>query len=326
MRAQTAGHVVVVGSANYDRTAYVDTFPLPGETLIAKEVRESIGGKGANQSVAAAALGPRVLFLTALGEDPEGAAIEQHLQGCGIEMLNLAPTTGLRTGTASITVDRWGENNIVVWPGANTAHTTAATAHALDHAAQWAPAGSVVVTQAEIPVHTIAQTAAAAGRLGLRFVLNVAPFVPLPSDVLAVADPLILNLNEAVALLRSTGQDVGAAPPGTPEALCRHLSEFARSIVVTLGEAGAACLVDGHYELCAPPRVEHVVDTTGAGDAFVGTLAAGLARGLGLLAAVRVATHLSALTVSQRGAASSYATWTAEDLTSVFEASAGPQK
>jgi ribokinase len=309
------GHVVVVGSANYDRITYVDTLPAPGETVTARDMRESIGGKGVNQSIAAAALGARVLFLTALGDDPEGATIERQLQERGVELLSLAQSN-LRTGTASVTVDLQGENSIVVWPGANADHTPSATARALDRAAEWATPRTVLVSQAEVPVDTIAQTAAAAGRLGLRFVLNIAPFVVLPADVLAAADPLVLNRTEAVALLRASGQDLDAAV--APEDLCRLISPYARTVVVTLGEYGAACLADGHYELCAPPKVDRVVDATGAGDAFVGAMAAALAQGMGLLAGVRIATHLSALTVSERGAASSYAVWTDQVLESVL--------
>lgn len=216
----THGHVVVVGSANYDRTTYVNDLPTPGETVLAHDMRESIGGKGANQSVAAAALGSRVLFLTALGDDPEGNTLGRQLTDRGVELLALVPDTDLRTGTASITVDRRGENVIVVWAGANAAHTPPATSRALERAAEWAPPGTVVVSQTEVPVDTITQTAAAAGRLGLRFVLNVA----LSPDVLAAADPLVLNCTEADALLRSSGHEVDATLPLAPEDLCRHIA------------------------------------------------------------------------------------------------------
>lgn len=319
----TDAQVVVVGSTNYDRTSYVDALPAPGETVIAQEHRESIGGKGANQSLAAARLGAHVLFLTALGDDPESAVLERELRSHGVEVMLMVPPTGLRSGAASITVDRHGENAIVVSPGANYAHEGSATAGALARAGEWASPDAVVVSQAEVPLDTIVDTAAAARGLGLRFVLNLAPFVSLPRQVLASADPLVVNRSEAVALLRSVDDGDETSLDSSGEYLCRRLASHAKSLVVTLGGQGAACLVDGRYEFCPAPPVARVVDTTGAGDAFVGALASALAGGAELPPAVRLATQLSSLTVAESGASSSYRVWTEELVSRVLSSPFG---
>ncbi|GAA1919657.1 ribokinase [Nocardioides hwasunensis] len=316
-----SGQVIVVGSSNYDRTTYVDSLPRPGETVTAQETRESIGGKGANQSVAAATVGVQVVFLSALGHDTEGTVLRHELGERGVELVDLLPGTSQRTGTAAITVDEQGENVIVVSPGANGAHLPEVTERCLAKVGERVGGDAVVVSQAEVPVDTIAQASAWAGRHDLRFVLNIAPYTDLPAEVVASANPLVVNETEALALLSSLGRAVpGGAEDADPVELCRSLAGCAVSVVVTLGARGAACLVGNRVEVSEPPAVSRVVDTTGAGDAFVGALAALLAGGRSLPEGVRLATELAALTVTEAGAATSYRVWTADVLDHVLGA------
>ena len=307
---ESTGRVVVVGSANYDRTAYVTSFPEPGETRLVGDLEESVGGKGANQSIAAATLGAHVTFLTALGDDPEGRMVDERLRGAGVELRALVPSAGLRTGTALVTVDERGENTILVASGANARHDPDRTAAALDDVLSEAATGAVVVSQAEVPVATIALAADRARRRGLRFVLNLAPFADVPRDVLAVADPLVVNEGEAAALLRSLAPDAPLDVEPGAEELLEALAPHAGSVVVTLGSDGAACRVDGEPRRFVAPPPGRVVDTTGAGDAFVGALATWLADGADLPDAVAAAVRLASLTVARRGASASYAVWT----------------
>lgn len=309
------GEVVVVGSSNYDRTAYVETFPEPGQTVLTHEVREAVGGKGANQAVAAATLGADVVLLTALGDDAEGRAVQECLVAAGIELCALSPATGRRTGSAFITVDERGENTILVSPGANADHTIYDTHAALSAAlTRVTTKDAALVAQAEIPVETITAAARYARRNEMRFILNLAPFVDVGPETLAAADPLVLNQGEAQALLRSVGPEREPVGPMEPEALLERLAPCATSLVVTLGADGAAFLVDGRIARTPTPRPMHVVDTTGAGDAFVGALAALLSGGSDLATSVVAATRLSTLTVRRHGASSSYAAWTAEEI------------
>ena len=161
------------------------------------------------------------------------------------------------------------------------------------------------MAQAEIPVETIAAAAAFERAEGHRFVLNLAPYLDLPEEVVAAADPLVVNQGEGTALARSRcGLDATAEP--SPEELCRLVARTCRSVVVTLGARGAAAFSGEEYVEVRPPAVGDVVDTTGAGDAFVGALAAGLARVDPLKVALAAATEFSARTVTRRGASSSY--------------------
>lgn len=301
------GRVIVVGSSNWDRTAYVPAFPVPGETMLIACLEESMGGKGANQAVAARINGADVLFLTALGDDSEGQRITAELGTHGVSVVAMAPVDGLRTGAAFITVDHHGENQILVAPGANQGHSEEVTDEALAKAGHWASAGgdAVVVTQAEIAAAAIGAAAAFAEASDYRFVLNLAPYRELPDDVIGIADPLVVNLGEATALLRSR-KHLGGDADLAPEDLCRLLGSMSRSVVVTLGARGAVAIDQGEFVAVAAPKIERVVDTTGAGDAFVGALAASLARRDSLGGALAVASNFSAQTVTRRGAAGSY--------------------
>lgn len=277
--------VLVVGSVNEDIVVSVERLPGPGETLLASEFALSCGGKGANQAVAAARDGARVALVGAVGDDDAGGRQGTALDGAGVDTRWLRRLTGVPTGTAFIQVDSRGENTIVVVQGAN-AHVTL-------------PVGDVesrvVVTQNEIPAAAQQEAVALAARTGARLVINAAPAPESPPPWYGAADPLVVNEHEAAQL--ATSDETGAG-------LLRRLRERtgARSVVMTLGERGA--LVDDGTEVHAIPPVvvEQVVDATGAGDTFVGVLAARLARGNDVVAAASAANRCAAKAVTWPGA------------------------
>ncbi|MGO1769543.1 MAG: ribokinase [Microbacterium sp.] len=293
------GHgVVVIGSINHDRTQYVTALPGAGETAIARREVVGLGGKGANQAVAAARAGARTAMVGAVGDDEEGASALRVLADSGVDVGGVRHV-GRRTGRATIAVDAAGENTIIVTSGAN--------AEPLDEerTAQVVARAAVVVTQGEIPPRMIDTAAAFAQRSAARFVLNLAPFAVLANETLAAADPLVLNESEAGALLRRGVHelsDVHEAALAAGEIVRRGV----RSVVITLGGSGA--VVAGDASVHHLPALEGavVVDTTGAGDAFVGAMCAALSRGEPLSAAAEWGSIAAGLTVTREGAIRSY--------------------
>lgn len=268
------GRVVVVGSLNVDLVTHVERLPGPGETVLGEGLRRLAGGKGANQAVAARGAGAVVTLIGAVGDDDAGRSYAARLAALGIEV-ELAVVEGVPTGHALITVDAAAENAIVVVPGANAA----LEGHAVT-AAESVGRGDVVLLQLEIPLATVAAVARRARDRGARVVLNAAPYAALPADVVALADPFVVNESEAALLA-----DSGLVPT---------------SLLVTFGAAGAAwdeARVDG---VGLPPEL--VVDTTGAGDAFCGALAAALASGADRVGALERAAAAGARAVQRVGA------------------------
>lgn len=296
------GRVVVVGSANADLVLDIDHRPAPGETILGSDLVVTPGGKGANQAVAAGLAGADVALVGCVGDDGHGALLRESLGAAGVDLTHLR-TVDAPTGTATILVTPDGENSIIVSPAANR-HVTAALAEELRDV--WADA-AVVVLQLEVPLETV--TAVATQARG-RVVLNAAPAAELPADVLAAADPLVVNESEARFLLGASDYDAASAVPDDALAQ-RLLGAGARSVVLTLGAAGSVLVerdADGApgEAVLVPAREVEAVDTTGAGDAFVGTLAARLAGGAPLADAVEAATAVAAVTVTRRGAQASY--------------------
>ena len=292
--------VTVVGSINQDITVTVDRFPGPGETLLGHSVSYRLGGKGANQAVAVARTGVRSRFVGLTGTDGAADALAAEMRGYGVDVEHLGRLSGVPTGTAHITVDAGGENTIIVVGGANAQVTPA-----LADPSSPAIAGSdVLVTQGEIPLDAMAAVLAAGRSLGIPVVLNLAPAVPLAHEHLAGLAVLVVNETEAMLTLGETG-----APESAEEAIAvahRLRALGPRTVVITLGAEGAV-FADGDGAGHVPGhRVERVVDTTGAGDATVGVLAAGLASGLSTEAALDRAMAAGAAAVQRQGAAASY--------------------
>jgi ribokinase len=262
--------VAVVGSINIDLVVAVERHALPGETILASAYAETVGGKGFNQAVAAAKLA-RAHLVGCVGDDAFGALAVQSATDRDVAVAEVE-RTDTPTGRALIEVSRDGENRIVVAPLANHTVTPERVTDALDRLRPTA-----VLTQLEIPFDAVAATASWCEANGARFMLNPSPVAPLSPEVIAVADPLIVNEQEAGSLLgilsptdRVDVTDHAAAA----EALCRS----ARSVVTTAGPNGATFATStggGH----APGKPVEAVDTTGAGDEFAGTLLAALATG-----------------------------------------------
>jgi ribokinase len=280
------GRVVVVGSASLDLTLLVERLPQPGETVLSGPTIRGFGGKGANQAVAAAAAGGSVAMVARLGDDAVGAAYRDRLAGFGVDVSHWLATPGAPTGTAYIMVDAAGENAIVVDLGANATVLPAD----LDPVGQLGPA-DVLLVQCELPVPVVAAAVRLAHGVGARVVLNLAPWTTLPADVVALADPLVVNEEEARLFAASAAEQGRATgqPPAKP-----------LSLLVTRGAEGAGW-DDLDRPAVAVPAAE-VVDTTGAGDAFCGALAAALAGGLDRAAALDRAIAAGAEAVRRVGA------------------------
>ena len=270
------GRVVVLGSLNVDLVATVERHPKPGETVLADgSLQRFAGGKGGNQAVAAAAAGARVSLVGAVGSDDAGQAYLERLRSRGVDVSAVRTVDGIPTGQAWITVDDEGENSIVVIAGAN-AHVTS---DHLEGVSDLGP-GDVLLLQLEVPMRSVAAAARTAHGRGARVVINAAPYAALPHDVAALADPLVVNEHEALQLA-----DSEVAPT---------------SVLVTFGAAG--CSWDGERSDGLPVDDADVVDTTGAGDAFCGALAAALAAGASRQEAVTAASEAGAAAVRHRGA------------------------
>ncbi|WP_324289763.1 ribokinase [Frigoribacterium sp. SL97] len=303
--AGSAGTVVVVGSINVDQVVTVDRLPLPGETLIGSSMTLSPGGKGANQAVAAARRGARTVMIGAVGDDGRADDALPHLRSSGVDVSGVDTVPG-PTGLAIVSVGGDSENTIVVVPGANGAVSASFVG---GHAGALADA-AVVVLQGEIPVDGIA---AAVQHAGGRVVFNLAPVIDVSADVVKAADPLVVNEHEGRLLLAAWAGS-GSASASDEEARVDDESVVASlraqgvtSVVMTRGAAGAIVSDASGTVLVASPRVA-AVDSSGAGDAFVGALAAGLAAGASLLESARDAVRVGAFSVTGVGTQASYPT------------------
>lgn len=284
--------VFVVGSINQDFLLRVEHRPRPGETVTDARLSLHPGGKGANVAVAAARLGAEVAMLGRVGEDSFGEELIENLRNNGVDTSRIEATPEAPTGSAFITLTPDGENAIVVSPGANRCLGPIE----VEAAAEELHRAHVVVAQLEVSVEAVERVAGSAAG---RFLLNLAPPRELPYSLLCRCDPLVVNEHEAAFLLgeRETAEDCA-----------RKLLEFGpASVVVTLGAAGAV-LASGEVTQRFPaPKVE-AVDTTGAGDAFVGALAAKLSERVPLEEAVPYAVLAGAVAVTRKGAQGSLPT------------------
>ncbi|RSN49101.1 ribokinase [Amycolatopsis sp. WAC 04197] len=277
--------VLVIGSANADLVVPVDRRPGGGETVLGGDTILSPGGKGANTAVAAARLGADVALLGAVGDDPYGELLKRSLAESGVDTGSLR-TSERPTGIAYITVTPDGENSILVSPGANSALRPEDVD--LDGA-------EIVVLSLEIPLETVEHAVAKAAEHHVKTLLNLSPAAELSAKTLQSLDVLLVNEHEAAFLL------------GGEADFPKLLDLGPKAAVVTLGAKGAAVVTaDGVTEVPSP-KVE-AVDTTGAGDAFAGALAASLAKGEELVDAAREAVKVAAITVTRQGAQPSYPT------------------
>jgi len=285
--------VFVVGSINQDFVLSVERRPAPGETVTDASLATHNGGKGANQAAAAALLGADVNFLGRVGDDGFGETLVLSLADKGVDTSLVEEVPESSTGTAFITVTPDGENAITVAPGANRLLTVE------DVDAASGPIGEahVLVAQMEVPPEVVKRAVEVAAENGTRALVNLAPPFEVPRTLLEKLDPLVLNEHEAAFLLGERVEGV----EGAISAASELLNLGPGSVVTTVGEDGAIFSNGESTKHLAAPSVE-VVDTTGAGDAFVGALAARLADDAPMDGAVAYAVRAGAAAVTKEGA------------------------
>jgi ribokinase len=290
--------VLVAGSINMDIVASAARFPAVGETVAGSAVRFFPGGKGANQAVAAAKSGAPTALIGRLGEDAFAQELKAFLTGQGVDLRHVAVAAGTNTGVALITVHD-ADNTIVVIPGANGLVTPADVSIQVN-------AGDVLVSQFEIPIGTIEAFFSRGRAAGASTILNPAPVVTFDHGLLDLVDILVLNETELAVLART---DVGEGDtPARIADIARGLHRRSDQVIcVTLGKRGAVALVAGE-PIVIPGRAVTAVDTTGAGDCFVGALAARLSGGAALRAALEYANLAASICVQRPGAGPSMPT------------------
>ncbi|MCX4867712.1 ribokinase [Streptomyces sp. NBC_00257] len=281
--------IAVLGSTNMDLVAYVERAPGRGETVTGREFRTVPGGKGANQAVAAARAGGQVTMIGAVGDDEYGVRLRSNLEHAGIDT-DLLHTVEGPSGTAHIVVDDTGANSIVVVPGAN------GTVTALGPGEMAAIAGAdLLLLQLELPLSAVIEGARVAHAQGVRTILTPSPVQPLPSELLDCVDLLIPNEHEAAEISGFTD----------PHASARYLLSQVPAVVITLGSKGCLYAARGGEPVVLPAPEVTAVDTTGAGDTFVGTLAVALGERRPVPRALAWASAAAALCVQRPGASTS---------------------
>jgi ribokinase len=292
------GRVFVAGSINMDVVATAERHPRIGETVTGDAVLYFPGGKGANQAVAAARLGAPTRLIGRLGKDAFGDELKAFLAAQGVDLSFVQQTSEAHTGTAVITIAN-ADNTIVVIPGAN------ALVSAADVAAPVLAKGDVAVSQFEIPLPSISAFFSRARAAGAPTILNPAPAIEAERDLLDLADILVLNESELGLLAKTELRDTDAAAVFIEAA--RSLQTKGKTICVTLGKRGVLALVDGK-PLIIPGHTVKAIDTTGAGDCFVGAVAAQLATGASIREALDYANSAASICVQRMGAAPSMPT------------------
>jgi ribokinase len=285
--------VFVVGSINQDFVLSVERRPSPGETVTDARLATHNGGKGANQAAAAALLGARVALLGRVGDDGLGGTLVRSLADKGVDTSLVREVPDYSTGAAFITVTPDGENAITVAPGANRRLTP----EDVDDASKSIGEAKVLVVQMEVPPEAVGRAVEVAAGSGTRALVNLAPPFELPRALLEKLDPLVINEHEAAFLLGESVEGVDGALDAVP----KLLSLGPTSVVITVGEDGAVFSGGEPAQHLTAPKVK-VVDTTGAGDAFVGALAAKLADDVPLEGAAAYAVQAGAAAVTEEGA------------------------
>jgi ribokinase len=288
--------IIVVGSLNMDLVIKTERMPRPGETIPGHSFQTIPGGKGANQAVAAARLGAQVAMVGRVGDDDFGPALTENLVGHGVEASHVGIDGEAATGIALIIVDQNGENSIVVAGGANLR----VSPRDLDGLDGLLPQAKLLLLQFEVPLETSRRAMEIAARHNLKVILNPAPARAVSPQLLAQADYVVPNETEASLLTGIEVTDLASAE----KAARKLLSCGVPVVIVTLGEKGAL-VVTGDQAFHVPARQIDAVDTTAAGDAFIGGLAVALTQDLPLKEAVRYATYTGTLAATRFGAQTS---------------------
>ncbi|HEX2846867.1 MAG: ribokinase [Chitinophagaceae bacterium] len=291
-----SGKIVVIGSSNMDMVVKTDHIPVPGETVLSGSFFMNPGGKGANQAVTVARLGGEVVFISKLGNDVFGKQFSQLFSDEGIDTSFILSDEDFPSGVALITVDKAGENSIVVASGANANLHSKDMQKALDEIA----AASLVLLQLEIPMDVVHFAVNYAASKNVKVILNPAPANELSEELLKNIDILTPNKTEASMISGVDVTNIESAKKAA-KAIC---SKGVKNVVVTMGPLGAVICQDGKFSVVAAQKVE-TVDTTAAGDVFNGALAVALCKGDSLEEAVGFACEAAALSVTRLGAQSS---------------------
>jgi ribokinase len=284
--------IVVIGSSNTDLIAKVKNFPEPGETIVGTEYMQAMGGKGANQAMAAHKLGGNVQFITSLGKDSNGKSALAYYKEEGLNVASTLIVDGVASGTAIILVDEDGENCIVITPGANN-KLSSAYISGIENIIKEA---DILVLQMEIPYETVKKACSLAKKYQTQVILNVAPAMQLDNEILSNVNVLVVNETEAETISFAKIENVGKE--GIVDLL---LEKGVDTVVLTLGKNG--CFFKNKQEsLCLSAFDVETLDTTAAGDTFCGALAAELGRGHSWVEALNFATAASAICVTRMGA------------------------
>ena len=288
--------IVVIGSCNTDMVINMERLPLPGETLLGGKFFMNPGGKGANQAVAAARLGGKVLFIAKVGNDPFGVRAVDQYKAEGINTKHVLVDKEHPSGVALILVDAHGENSIAVASGAN-AHLMPQD---IDNARGAIEDGDILLMQLETPLETVEHAALLANQLGKKVILNPAPAHPLPESLLRNLYMLIANETEAEFISGTKISDMDSVARAA-DIIC---GKGVENVVITLGSKGAFVKERGAYHQVQGLKVK-AVDATAAGDTFCGALCVALAEGKSITEAVEFANRAAAITVTRMGAQSS---------------------
>jgi ribokinase len=289
--------IAVVGSANIDLTTFADRFPKPGETIFGKKFDLGFGGKGANQAVAARLCGAEVFMVARVGSDLFGPATIENFRKQGIDPTHVKQVEGLSSGVAPIFVEPNGQNRILVVKGANDALKPAD----VDAAAETLKSADCIVLQFEIPVQTVYYAIEFARKNGIRCILNPAPAQPVDLGALQDLDYFVPNESEAETITGAAVKNVEDAKKCAEQLVAGGI----RRVIITLGANGSLLANrDSHEHV--PPFVVNAVDSTGAGDAFIGSFAVFLAEGVPESEAVRRANLYAALSTTGVGTQKSF--------------------
>ena len=289
--------IAVVGSANVDLTTFHDAFPKPGETIFGRSFNLGFGGKGANQAVAARLCGANVAMVAKVGNDLFGPATIKNFEAQGIDARYVSTAEGVSSGVAPIFVDPEGQNRIFVIKGANDLLAP----EDVDAAEPLLRKANAIVLQFEIPLRTVYHTAKFAKDKGIRCIVNPAPAQPVDFEHLRGADYFIPNESEAETI---SGMPVHTA--GDAKDCAKYLLDSGvQRVIITRGERGCLFANADGTELVPPFKVESV-DTTGAGDAFIGSFAVFLGEGFSEKEALRRASLYAALSTTKVGTQKSF--------------------
>lgn len=288
--------IIIVGSSNMDMVVKTDHIPVPGETVLSGAFFMNPGGKGANQAVAVARLGGEALFISKMGNDVFGKQFSQLFSNEGIDTSFIVSDEDLPSGVALITVDKSGENSIVVASGANAHLFSNDIERALPQIAQC----NILLVQLEIPMETVNYVVKFAAEKGVKVILNPAPANTLTPELLKCVYILTPNKTEAAMI---SGINVNSIETAKKAAKIIY-SQGVKNVVVTMGSLGAVICKEGKCTVVTATQVE-TIDTTAAGDVFNGALAVAVSEGKDLEQAVDFACLAAAISVTRLGAQSS---------------------